>query len=885
MRFRILHIILLLLTVLLTACTDELPYTEPTEVGDGKVAVDFSFNVAEAQTVMTRAFDDDMSTATQWAKLRVFLVVFDRNGFWVETAQAEKKAAGTDEVTFTAVLTPSDEPRIVHFIATTDTTFTKASLEQTGAHESSMMASPTVTADIYWQRVLLNSIKATTRHKYNGDYYDGVIDPADAFTKVPLVRNFAQIEIVNSAADKDVDDGKFTITGYCLYHVPVAGTYAPLNTRNGGEFVTYYKETSTGVYEPKKYADFLDENYQGVGVSPSEDSNYKTRDLIDIPDKSKIPASYVFESPNATGSYKGKTFLVVRGYMGNDSTDERYHKIDLIYYADAKGKPTIVDAEKVEVKYYNILRNMKYKVDIESVTGGGYSSADAAASHASSNNVYASIETEDVTNIGDAKQRLYVEKTYVLCTTPKKDTEVKVGYKYLSTTKDTWKNSAVTVTADNGSCADLTYTGKNDTETSEHWSYATLKLKEDLTESQTVTLHFRVVNGTEIVSRDVTVLFCEPYKLQVKCLNPLDSTNVVSAAVGQGVEVDLYIPKGLPEQIFPLSFSLEPEDKTIYPSVVDDTSIGVKANNLPVSSGTSIIPGGSAKSFVYTKVLTHADYANYSSGYVENAGEDGVRVRCYFKTNCADNETTVYACNEYFSPNLNDLANNPTGTPAFDYFLNSASSGVLRNVTLTGGQYYGKGNTVNLNISVFDKTVPLTITITEEGASETTTIPWVSGTTSYSYKTQTFGGKITAKVSVTSDSSQYKEVSQSRTTLKQPIKFTATGDGLSKDYSYSSGGGWDSITYSYSKSNQTVTIKNSSGTTIGSGTISTSGFVGDAVVGEGLSESDTVTLQYSFTPTYTWQDYWTYYGTTQTRSVSTTISNLTSGTATLKFSK
>ena len=882
MRFRILHIILLLLTVLLTACTDELSYTEPTEVGDGKVAVDFSFNVAEAQTVMTRAFDDDMSTATQWAKLRVFLVVFDRNGFWVETAQAENKKVGTDKVTFTTVLTPSDEPRRVHFIATTDTTFTKASLEQTGAHESSMMASPTVTADIYWQRVELNSIKATTGHKYNGDYYDGVIDPEDAFTKVPLVRNFAQIEIVNSAADNDIDEGKFTITGYCLYHVPVAGTYAPLNTRNGGEFVTYYKETSTGVYEPKKYADFLDENYQGVGVSPSEDSNYKKDTLINIPDQSKIPASYVFETPNATGSYKGKTFLVVRGYMGNDANDERYHKIDLIYYADAKGKPTTDNAEKVEVKYYNILRNMKYKVKIESVTGGGYSSADAAASHASSNNVYASIETEDVTNIGDAKQRLYVEKTYVLCTTPKKDTEVTVGYKYLSTDNSKWNNSKVAVAADNGSCADLTYTGKNDTDTSEHWSYATLKLKDDLTESQTVTLHFRVVNGTEIVSRDVTVLFCEPYKLQVKCLNPLDQkTKVISAAVGQGVEVDLYIPKGLPEQIFPLSFSLEPEDKTIYPSVVDDTSIGVKANNLPVSSGTSIIPGGSAKSFVYTKVLTHADYANYSTGYVENAGEAGVRVRCYFKTNCADNETMVYACNEYFSPDLDDLANNPTGTPADDYFLNSASSGVLRNVTLTGGQYYGKGNTVNLNISVFDKTKPLTITITEEGASGTTTIPWVSGTTFYSYTTQTFGGKITAKVSVTSDSSQYKEVSQTRTTLKQP-KFTATGDGLSQDYSYSSGGKY-SRTYSYSASNQTVTIKNSSGTTIGSGTISTSGFVGDAVVGEGLSESDTVTLQYSFTPTYS-NGWWTENGTKQTRSVSTTISALTSGTATLKFS-
>ncbi len=800
--------------LLLASCSDEQQYQDIDGDG-GKVTLSCSVSIPSTSTAETRAMGD--MTAAKSKDLDLWLVVFDSEGFLVESAQAYEQASTGDNTTFRTTfavqLSRSTKKRIIHFVAVDFTnapiTFTKTDWDEKMAalpygHQTEVIRNLTVPhpVDAYWQTTAVNTIHEDTK-----------------FTDIPLIRNFAKVEITSKASD-------FVLEGFAICHAPDKGTVAPYNS-SIGEFVDYIKSGATS----KDYTDLS--GYHGIIPADAGYQNTPEGDgdggLTFNKDE-----KFLYEIPNSEGNTKGQTYIIVKGkYNGGNSS---YYKVDFV----KRG------TEGME--YYDILRNIFYSGEIQSVTADGYASAYLASQAAASNNISASTTTSGIPNISDGQQRIFVSSTLVVIT---KNEPVTMKYKYIPdiTSGVTYGNGEVQY----NKTLDFATQDDNGSDDSDGWRTLTITPNGNPPSGGSIksgTIHFYVNTGVEtdeILTRDVQVVYREPFSLAVTC--PAE----VAKTTGTAVTVTLQISKDFYEKMFPLTFYVEPSPKTLYPDA--------SRNSLPVHLGKSLA-GGNTNSFSYEKTITWEEYQVLNAPTGTNYKE----LPCYFLTNCAESAATVYAYNEYCGNAVNCS------------FVNKEP--VLNSVTLSGAQYYGTGRTATLDIDAADATKELEITIAEVGGG-TTTIPWVSGQTSYTYTTRTFGGKISATVSVKNDTESIS-VSQTRNTLKQP-QFTATGDGLSRDYSY--GQGWR--TYSYSASNQSVTIMNSSGTTIGSGTISTTGFVSDVVI-EGLtSENDTITLQYSFTPTYTswgWGGQQTETGTTQTRSVNTTVSALTSGTATLNFS-
>ena len=808
------RIIYILLSVLLfVSCSDEL--YEDLEGGGDKVTLNFSVNVPGTSVAGTRAMGNMSDDKRQ--RLNLWLVVFDKEGFLVESAIAQEQTNSGDETKFTVVLSRSTQKRIIHFVAVD---FEDADTDKDGkndsiawnkkmhnlpyGHETEVIKALKVPSptDAYWQRTTVNTIHEDTK-----------------FTRIPLVRNFAQVNITTSTKLTD-----FVLEGFAVCHAPSSGTLAPYNSSTG-EFVDYLPSANSDT--SKVYSQLLSGGYHGITPTDVEYQNIPTGDgdgglTFDTNPK------YLYEIPNSQGTSKGLTYVIVKGkYNGGNST---YYKVDL------------VKRGTTGMEYYDVLRNILYKGEIQSVTADGYSSAYQASQAAASNNISASTTTSGVSNISDGKQRIFVSNTFIVIT---KNEPVTMKYKYIPNIAngETRDNGIVSYNANKKlSFADL---DNGTTDDSDGWRTLTITPNKTVPTGGSIEediIHFYVNTGSdddEILTRDVQVIYREPYTLGVTCPAEVVKTS------GTAVTVTLQISKDFNEKMFPLTFKVEPSPKTLYPDA--------SQNSLPVQLGKSL-KDGTTNSFWYEKTITWEDYQTLNAPDGKNYKE----LPCYFLTNCAESAATIYAYNEYCN-----LASCSLKNP---YEFND--------ITLSGAQYYGKGQTVTLDIDISDNEKPLTITISEDGVANQT-ITWVSGQTSYTYTTKIFGGKITATVS---DGSDTKTSTQARTTLKKPT-FTATGDGLSQDYSYKSGNGRNSRTYSYSASNQIVTIKKGN-SSIGSGTISTSGFVSDVVVGEGLNESDNLTLEYSFTPTSNNRK-----GTTQTRTVTTTLSALLSGTTTLNFTE
>ncbi len=743
----------------LVSCSDEL-YRGAAE--SGKVAVRFKVGVPAAATAGTTRALGDMSDPKR-KNLNVWLVVFDEEGFLVETAMACQQANQGDETTFSVMLSRSTERRIIHFVAVD---FTDADTDGDGINDSiawnaAMKSLPyghetevirvlkvPYPIDAYWQRKVVKSIHDDTK-----------------MTRVPLVRNFAQV-VIEPGRDNEGNSTlqNFTIEGYAVCNVLDAGTVAPYNTSDGN-FVDYLNGE-----ESKNYAEL---HYHGVEATGSEHTKNIPRNdgtpdgglLFDMNPK------YLYESVNSIGESKGKVYVIVKGrYSGNGgSNTTTYYKVDLV----KKGTSGM--------EYYDVLRNILYKGRINSVVADGYSSAYLASQAAASNNISSSTTTEGVPNISDSKQRIFVSTTFIVMTQNK---PVTMKYKYIPDLAggDVWNNAMVKYN-DALSFASLSNGGQDD---SDGWRTLTITPDRNVPKGGAIeedTLHFYVNTGNpddEVLSRDVRVIYREPYKLDVVC-PPL-----VSDEAGKPVTVTLHVAKDFNEKVFPLTFLIETSPKSLYPDV--------SLNSLPVQTGKSLADG-TTNSFWYEKTITWDDYQALEAP----DGKNYKVLPCHFLTNSSDNAATVYAYNEYCNLAMTSFINPP-----------------LRGVALNGAQYYGKNQRVTLNIDIKDATLPLTIKV-QEGTNETL-IDWQSGQTSYTYLTKTFGEKITATV-LLNGTDESVTASKVRNTIA-------------------------SRSFTTNISSQTVTIRDDNNTQIGTGTMDSNGFTSDVELTGTIDENTMLTFTY-----------------------------------------
>lgn len=568
--------------IALAACNKDI--IVPEIVTDSEnVVLDFSVVVPEAQTV-TKSF-------SQPAIGDLKVIVFDQNGLLLTAVDAQPKTGSfgtTGETQFTVTLPQHPSACSVHFVANCPATTNIMS----EADMTSLVTSGT--EDAYWQRIPVDNLIASN------ETLKAALEAK--FTEIPLIRNFAKVTV---ALATTVGEG-FQLQGYTLINVPTSGTIVPYNTEEG-EFESYNTD-GTGL----DYATLKVNGYNGFMPTGVQ---YNT----DVPATvTSTSAIYTYESKARD---EDNTALIVYGtYTADNGTETSgYYKVDFLTSDD---------------EYYDILRNLHYKVTIDKVLGVGYPTAAAAAEAAAGNNISASTETKNLLNISDGTSRLFVDEIAKHIVTPQAFT---IKFRYEQTIGGTPSNGSAVVTRSKTSAAEDAVISSYEVaaaDGSDGWRTITITPKA-LPSAGSVYVEELTIKAGHL-SRTVTLYLHQSYDMSVECT--LASQNTVKAAV----TVKTTIPAELPQEIFPLVFDIEDTQLCLSPDASKTNVQGA----VPVTTEPSIIDP-SKETFHYKRTLTWDQYSAL------DAETDGKEFSTYFVTNKAVTGITVYVKSELFGTKHN----------------------------------------------------------------------------------------------------------------------------------------------------------------------------------------------------------------------------------------
>ena len=526
---------------------------------------------------------------------------------------------------YTARLQLSDKPRIIHFVANAgDVPFQ--------ANELAVLSQlkKENNQDAYWQKVRLSSITATI----NNDGTNTV--PGITDTTIKLVRNFARVTLT---VDKN---SGFILAGFVLVNTATKGTVAPYmrQAKNGSYFPDYDTANDANGSAMTKYEALIAAGYAGVQPSDADidDTVPETPENVteESPDPYTIGAKYLYERTQE----EDPVFIIAKRNMGNGQY--RYYKIDIMKVGSTGEKDD----------YYKILRNFSYDITINSVEGDGYENPADAAQATASNNLSASLELKDLTNIAYGNERLFVSKTEIVWTS-----DAPITFKYMYQVDGNGSNGTVTSLiigeakhSSGAVCTEDSYTIYSDDDDVDAEGYSTISITHTgLPETGYKEQEVTIKAGT--LMRTINLILINPYASQVGCSATSGLTAVPTTApeipltVGSPVYVYFSMPSGLPESIFPLTFILSPDAHSITPT----------SNDMPVASllthANSTMQG---LKYGFEKVVTWDKYKNNVS--------TGMIVVCPFKTSLAESATNIYVYNEYFNFPLSTSFTNPEPT-------------------------------------------------------------------------------------------------------------------------------------------------------------------------------------------------------------------------------
>ncbi len=605
------------------ACNKEIIPNAPIEVTEGEeVTLSMSVSVPGME-VATRALGE--YGYTDGAHPSLWVVVFDQQGYLVETAKAydpEYTDISEDHKTttqFSVDLHATPEPCIIHYLLNYSD---DDNLDLSYGHETSVIGALNVeNKDVYWQRKSLP-----------GGINDNVDYVAANFTQIPLVRNFAKITVTESADN-------FTLTGFYVLNVPKSGTVAPLSN---GAFVNYQPTVPTG---QTLYGVLTSGGYLGNMPDGVEFSNT----AAPAADAFKTDAVYLYENTYSQNATLVPTILI-KGRFGTD-TDDTYYKADLLTNNLATGLQD----------YAHILRNFHYVLNIKSVVASGKSDPQGAIAAAANNNLSGSVEIKDLTNVTNGQAGIYVSFTD---TTLVSSNPIVLKYKFVPdiTTPAETNNGRVTVVAPAGNVlASEAVTGSDITSGSWNgWRTLTIRPKElpNSTQEQTIVLY----DQATLLRREVLIRLRPKLIMEVECV-----PESVASVPGTPVVVNIKIPQGLNKALFPLEFAIESNTSAanntslkqyISPAMSENTSVRTGETIVTETNTNGTLKYAGAKSYQYIKTLSYEDYVKLSVSGTQ------VVLPVYFVTNTAASASTVYVSNMYFR-DASDTFDNVNATYAF----------------------------------------------------------------------------------------------------------------------------------------------------------------------------------------------------------------------------
>ena len=641
---------------------EDSPINQPTELPTGAIGskATITFSTADLTGSETRGvLDPNVQDPTTDIKT-LHLIVFDENGMLVEVCEA-KELGNSDHVDpetgethkggrhYTVTLTVTDEPRIIHYVA-------NCPVDQVVyGHETSIIGNmfvdrngsegaKTVHEVSYWARIevpcILVEEKEVTQADGTKKKVISLVDEIEhKFKHVPLLRNYAEITVLDNTEQTD-----FEFIGFTVYNLLDRGTVAPYNS-NKQKFQSFtYIDPETEKMKNYSYPQISSQGYEGHALTSAQlITDFIRNDDGTIKIYNAGDPFYVYERKVSVMTDEEEKWrespphIIIKGRYNHgkqvtDASPIYYYKMDLVYReTDANGNE--------EIKYYNILRNFKYKFTLTQVHDEGYTSLDLAVAGAAGNNISGSSSTSKLTNVSDDAGRLWVSYTDITLVT---NDAVTFRYKYVPNyygveehqyAKDEVHNELVrfenttgdVITGFKVADTDITFEGDPG------WREVTISVNtpDDIIRQQIVSLKTDNSN----LNRQIRHTLRKKLTMQVEC------TPKVKPEIKQKVQVDIKLPAGMTDDMFPLSLNMETYDRTLSPDATK--------NSIPVTAGTSIIDTDDRRetlSYYYTVTIPTID------DYKRLPSEGNMKVyTTHWLTNKADNASTFYVDNKYFT--------------------------------------------------------------------------------------------------------------------------------------------------------------------------------------------------------------------------------------------
>lgn len=703
------------------------------------------------------------------------LLVFDQNGYLVETAQAYVggSTSWNDTTTpttpptatqdFTVTLTKTSAYRAIHFVANADV----SGLADFG-HEDALIPSLVSTgdADAYWQRM---------------EFADGVANNTGTSdltedTVVPLVRNFAKVTVTENLSN-------FVLEGFVVMNTRSEGTVAAYNARER-KFAKFVNVDGTTA---RAYSAMIAE-YNGFEAG--EQQNATPADAAFT-----TGAKYVRET--AAGATDGTNpYIIVKGKWvatgtPTAQTESKYYRLDFVNAGGTSGLAAI-------------LRNFSYNFTITRVEKDGMSLVDVMKATEGENNLSFQEATQSLLNISDGTGQLFVSATNVTLVS---NEPYILMYKYVPNIA----NSSIVGTASHArkdaynadrsafestyydssksGTIDDTFINAQDASMRDYYKefkgYSYITLLPRTPQANTLN-DVIVITGGETgdeLAREVRFTLQTKINMTVEAYdgNVGVEDNEVARATGQKVWVDITIPANLSQYIFPLEFEIEAGALSIYPDANPKADVTTaERNNMPVRTGATIIPGQSGNTFRFVRTLSLEEYNALKAAAGTNA--ETVTFTSQFLTNKAANASQVYVANHYFN----------TGYDEDGGFVNPKTTANFTNVALNGGAYYGANQTVTLTFTAPDSTGPINVkleniaglttptgTANEDGTYTTT---YSGGTHTLTFTTNSWGGSRSVTFSADTSSVKYNSATASATV--NVLYIPAGSITYTNDYSY-----------------------------------------------------------------------------------------------------
>ena len=645
---------ILLFAVLALSCVRELP-DDPDFDGTSEAdKVTVTFTVSDVKlTPATRALTEEGTLNT------LYLAVFGSSGFLKEYVKAEKSDAptGTKPYTYqddqgqthtvdmpvysyTATLTSSSKSRIVHFIGNGPDRL------EFGYEDSIMPSLLSQRGEqAFWQRKEIGNNILNDQDRANA-----------AFSDIALIRNWAKIELVS-------DEGsQFTPKSYAVINVPSKGSVAPAYQYqdpvigwNWTYVENYQNQSFTQLNENLGYPGCLPADATFDGTVPPA-AEFETGYLEEGYRGVVSPANgdvYLYERPKASETIP-PSFIIVYGTFFEHPEDtedpghDYYYKIDLM-----EGD-----------QYFPIFRNFKYRIRIKAILSRGHDSPEAAAAAAGSADVSADVSTSHLNDISDGQARLVVQpwmsQSFIRRQVDNNVLSVKFFADVMQGTIGPvsyeirpMENSGQDPVIKSVHIGSPTTQG---TEEEKGWRTITFSTYDPGNEVRSQKLRIKgTYDGGELY-RDIIITLLPLQQMALQCKLP-----ELAKGIKEKQELYITIPDGLVESMFPLEFTVEPEDITLTP---DNTHEGF---NLPVTYGTSISDHArysGKRTIQFKRTLTWDKYG--SNELVEINGTQWRRDTCFFEATRRESATTIWVANEFFVKSQTSFDNPPA--PLLKYF-------------------------------------------------------------------------------------------------------------------------------------------------------------------------------------------------------------------------